>query len=218
LMMERLSRWLMTSEETLERDIDFVKAALFFAVETTTLNYTSDRTDVNWYPSGFYIIEQGEVSNDLFLILSGKAKAVHEEDDGTLTHRVSFGPGAFFGEVGVATQQRRTAHVIAEEDVTCLVFSMTESIDFVGRGSDANISGGDSRIEAVVEQQEFTTKVDVSDHVKQKVAAMASHHTQYPIDPDMFPMEMLTEMFGTEYFVRILPRTVLEDNVFGKEG
>ncbi len=220
LMLDSLARWLMDSGGEPVRDIDFVRALLLFAEETSTLNFTSDRLETRWYPSGFYIIEQGEVSQDLYLILSGSAKAVREEIDGTLTHRATLGPGYFFGEIGVATQQRRTSHVVAESDVTCLVMSMTEAVNYGGRGGAAAIAGGDSRLRTsgapsgAADRLDFTACIDVRPHVHQKVSAMAAHRTQYPISPDMFPAEMLTEMMGREYFVRILPRPRVEDSLY----
>jgi LmbE family N-acetylglucosaminyl deacetylase len=225
LMLDRLAHWLIASDKKPVKDIDFVRALLLFAEETTMLNYTSDRMDVNWYPAGFYIIEQGEVSHDLYLILSGTAKAVYEEDDGTLTLLAQLGPGTFFGEIGVAKQQRRKNHVIADEDVTCLILSMTEALNYGGRGSDAVITGGENRLNSqtvsdyLTETRDFTACIDVSSYVHQKVSAMAAHRTQYPISPDMFPLDMLTEMMGREYFVRILPRPDLEKSLFpGTDG
>jgi LmbE family N-acetylglucosaminyl deacetylase len=44
-------------------------------------------------------------------------------------------------------------------------------------------------------------RVDVTVHVAAKLAALAAHRTQYPIDVDLFPRAMLEEMFGIEYFV-----------------
>lgn len=222
VMVDRLSRWLMdTGDEP--KDLEFVRAMLLFAEGSTTMKYTSDRHDVNWYPAGSYIIEQGEVARDLYLVLSGSAKAVREEDDGTLIHRATLGPGAFFGEIGIATRQRRMSHVIAEVDVTCLILSMTEAVNFGGRGGDAAIHGGQGRVADDAEapnagQRLFTTCIDVSDHVYAKVSAMAAHRSQYPILPDMFPMDMLTEMMGKEYFVRVLPRPQVEDAIFPYES
>ncbi len=223
LMLDRLAHWLIASGKKPVKDIDFVKALLLFAEETTMLNYTSDRVDVNWYPAGFYIIEQGEVAHDLYLILSGSAKAIREEDDGTLTYLADLGPGAFFGEIGVATHQRRLNHVIANDDVTCLILSMTEAITYAGRGSDAAIAGGEDRShhdaasDMLAANPDVTACIDVSEYVYQKISAMAAHRTQYPISPDMFPLDMLTEMMGLEYFVRVLPRPHVEKTLFPPE-
>ena len=220
LMLQSLARWLMDSGGEPVRDIDFVRALLLFAEETTTMGYSADRLEVSWYPAGFYIIEQGEVANDLYLVLSGTARAVRESDGGSMTHRATMGPGYFFGEVGVATGQRRTSHVVADSDVTCLVFSMTESLDYGGRGGDATIAGGASVVgggregAGATEPMSYTARIDVRDCIDAKVSAMAAHRTQYPISPDMFPREMLAEMMGMEYFVRILPQPPVEDGLF----
>jgi LmbE family N-acetylglucosaminyl deacetylase len=57
---------------------------------------------------------------------------------------------------------------------------------------------------------EVTTAVDVSAYVERKIAAIAAHRTQYPIDPTLLPIEMLQEMMGREYFVRVAPARELE--------
>jgi LmbE family N-acetylglucosaminyl deacetylase len=226
LMLQALSRWLVDRQTrsgvTGQVDpTEFVRALLLFTEETTMLNYSSDRIDVNWYPRGFYIIEQGETAKDLYLILSGQAQAVREHDDGTLEPLSGeLGPGTFFGELGLALNQRRMAHVIAQDNVTCLVMSMSEAVLFAGRGSDANITGGADRTaysdtkEALIDAGLATHCIDVNDFVTQKIRAMAAHRSQYPITPEMFPLEMLKELMGYEYFVQILPRPHLTDTLF----
>ncbi len=222
LMLETLSKWLVgrqtRSGATSQIDpTEFVRALLLFTEETTMLNYSSDRIDVNWYPSGFYIIEQGEAAKDLYLILSGQAQAVREDDDGTLEKLSDLGPGTFFGELGLALNQRRMAHVIAQDNVTCLVMSMSEAVLFAGRGSDAAITGGADRGrqgEALIDIGQATHRIDVNDYVINKIRAMSAHRSQYPITPDMFSLDMLKELMGYEYFVQILPRQQLINTLF----
>jgi LmbE family N-acetylglucosaminyl deacetylase len=207
LMLDRLAQWLTEIQNSFEGNADFARALLIFAEETTLLNYTSDYVDVNWYPAGFFIIEQGEVAKHLYLILSGRAQAIVEDDDGTQRVVNELGPGKFFGERALALQQRRMAHVVAVENTTCLEFSPESPLAFLGRGAEANITGGDhyAMEEVGMNQNPVTTCIDVSDYVEQKLAAMAAHRTQYPITPDMFPMAIMREMLGREYFVRVLP-------------
>ncbi len=225
LMLDRLSQWLVSgrsiSDENSRVDpTEFARALLLFAEETTLLQYASDRIDINWYPSGFYMIEQGEVAKDLYLILSGHAHAVREHDDGSLELLGEMGPGSFFGEKGLALQQRRSAHVVAHDNVTCLVLSMSEAVNFAGRGSEAHITGGADRsvqadiTQTLVEHGSATTCIDVTAFIPNKIAAMSAHRSQYPITPDMFPRELLAELMGREYFVRVLPRPQLEDSLF----
>lgn len=42
------------------------------------------------------------------------------------------------------------------------------------------------------------------------MSAMAAHRSQYPITPDMFPMSLLREMLGYEYFIQVLPQREIE--------
>ena len=222
LMLDKLSHWLMNAS-TEEGDkpwinpTEFARALLLFAEETTLLQYSSDRIDINWYPNGFYMIEQGEVAKDLYLILSGHAQAVREHDDGSLEVLNDLGPGDFFGEIGVAMHRRRSAHVVAVDSVTCLVMSMSEAVAFAGRGSTAIITGGaelGNANQTVTDLGQATHRIDVSPFVSNKIAAMSAHRSQYPIQPDMFPHDMLVELMGYEYFVRVLPRPQLEDTLF----
>jgi LmbE family N-acetylglucosaminyl deacetylase len=212
MMVDRLAHWLLPIQREFVGTTDFTRALLLFAEETSLLQYNSDYIHVNWYPAGFYIIEQGEVAKDLYLILAGRAQAVFEEADGTLRVLAERVPGQFVGERGVALNQPRANHVIAVENTTCLVFSTEGPLAWQGRGADAHITG-ESSADMYHDDSRFTTCIDVTNFVEQKVAAMAAHRTQYPISPDMFPMSMLREMLGREYFVRVLPQREIENTL-----
>lgn len=221
LMLSKLSNWLVNSQHTAAyrqyEPAEFARALLMFAEESTLLHYANDRIDVHWYPAGFYIIEQGEVAKDLYLILSGHAQVVEEEADGTLNVVKEVGAGAFFGEQGLAHQQPRNAHVVARDDVTCLVMSMSEAIAFGGRGSNAVLVAGADRStddQFSIDTGAATHCIQVTEFVEQKVAAMSAHRSQYPIAADMFPLDLLESLMGREYFVRVLPRPQLQDSLF----
>jgi LmbE family N-acetylglucosaminyl deacetylase len=210
LLLERLVQWLITQDRRFRGSFDFMHALLLLAQETSVLGYTSDHMDVQWYPAGFYMIEQGEPATRLYLILSGVAEVIREDDDGVLHPIARLGPGAFFGEEGLAHGQPRNAHVVALGSVTCLVFATGEPTAFAGRGTTANqeLDATAAEIEAL--RCEVTTAIDVTLFVERKIAAIAAHRTQYPIAPGMLPLSMLQEMMGREYFVRVAPARQLE--------
>jgi LmbE family N-acetylglucosaminyl deacetylase len=212
LLHERLVQWLVAQDQRFRGSFDFVQALLLLTQETSALGYTSDHVDVQWYPAGFYIVEQGEPANRLYLILSGVAEVVREEADGVLHAVAPLGPGAFFGEEGLAHGRPRNAHVVARGSVTCLVFAPGEPTAFAGRGAtasqDLDTAAADADAEAL--RCDVTTAIDVSAYVDRKIAAIAAHRTQYPIDPTMLPLAMLQEMMGCEYFVRVAPTRELE--------
>jgi LmbE family N-acetylglucosaminyl deacetylase len=219
---QQLVRWLVSFEDRFLGSLDFVNALMLLSEETTMLRFTNDHVDIDWFPAGFYIVEQGEPPDKLFLILSGKAEVVHEDAHGNLHQKDTLGPGRFFGEDGLAYDQPRSAHVIAAESVTCLVLSPEEPALFAGRGEGAKFTGqddddsdaGEARPENAVPDPEIaTTRIDVRDFVEQKIGALAQHRTQFPIQPDMFPLPMLQDLFGREFFVQVIPESVLESEL-----
>jgi LmbE family N-acetylglucosaminyl deacetylase len=214
LMLDRLTTWLMHLQDKFKGGQEFIQALSLFAQETITLGYASDFVDVKWFPADSFIVEQGEASGSLFLVLSGQAIVTKEDDDGNMNLVGRLGPGEFFGELGLALKQRRAAHVIAVDNVTCLVMSPGQETLFMGRGTDATL-GLESASEGGASQVApgATTCIDVSKYVERKVAGIAAHHTQYPITPDMFPAEMLQEMFGKEYYVRVEPPFEVESDL-----
>jgi len=204
LLTERLAQWLATLKERFRGSLEFVQALSLFAQESSRLRYASDYIDVSWFPPGFSIIEQGEPGSSLYLILSGEAEIVREEADGTRRSLARIGPGEFFGELALAHQQPRSAHVVALSAVTCLVLSQGPGL-FAGRGQDARPTTLTGPAWPGVGSSAPTTMIDVSAHIGQKIAALAAHRTQFPISPEMFPASILREMFSREFFVRVFP-------------
>jgi LmbE family N-acetylglucosaminyl deacetylase len=211
LLMEHLVHWLISCDTRFHGTLDFAHGLMLLADETTTLGYSSDHASIRWYPPGFYIIEQGEPADNLYMILSGEADVVREQPDGSLSPLAVLGPGRFFGEEGLAYNRPRNAHIIAREGVTCLVLAPGAPTAFAGRGMEAHHTVQTSLDDP--ERLQATTRIDVSAHVRQKVAAIAAHHTQCPITPEMFPASIVQKLFAHEYFTRVAPRLELETDL-----
>jgi LmbE family N-acetylglucosaminyl deacetylase len=216
LLVDRLAHWLAELNERFKGPSDFARAFSLFAQETRTLGYAGDELEVAWFPPGVFIVEQGEPATSLFLILSGFVDVIRDQPDGSRATLRRQGPGEFFGELALARNTTRTAHVVAAESVTCLVFSPGTLTAYAGRGGISNLSAAIlPDAESMGAVGPATTVVDVSDFVDRKLAAIAAHRTQYPIDPDMFPQWMALEMMGREYFARVYPPVEPEDELFG---
>jgi hypothetical protein len=213
LLLDRLAHWLREFNFRFQGRDDFARAFSLFARESTTLGFASDHVEVAWFPAGSAIVEQGEPATSLYLILSGTVDVIQEQPDGTSKHLRTMEPGQFFGEVGLVEGGRRTANVVARDSVTCFVFSPGAPTPFGGRGSGASLPGfaGDQRADL----SGARTVIDVTAHLDRKLAAIAAHRTQYPIDPAMFPPTIAAEMLGREYFLRVYPPVEPEDELFG---
>ena len=148
---------------------------------------------------GFILWSKGEAATSLYLILSGCADVMQEDDKGHLTKVGELCQGQYFGEAGLAAEQPRNAHVVAREGLSCLVFSAAKAANFAGRGADALLGAEGSGDDVSSNLQ--TICVDTSDFVMDKVTAIAAHRSQCPISPDMFPKSIWDRLFGKEYFV-----------------
>ncbi len=71
-------------------------------------------------PAGTAILRHGEEGDSAYFILSGKAVAGIAEENGGYRNLSIMLPGDFFGEIAALTGARRTANVVAEEDVSLL--------------------------------------------------------------------------------------------------
>ena len=208
LLMNRLATWLTTRPDRFTGTMDFVHSLLLMAEEAGTMRFINDHARVRWYPTGSYVVEQGEAATELFMILSGHADVWQEQADGSLTKLRHIGPGEFFGELGVAGQRARSAHVVATEGLTCLVLAPTAPTMFAGRGEGARLPGPAPASPAASEAA--TARLDVTDQIDAKVGALCAYRSQFPLEPGMFPDFLLKELFGQEYFIQVLPPPQVE--------
>lgn len=91
---------------------------LFTGVEPDALASIAERTQELELPAGRPIVHQGEIGTGFFLITSGRARVVRDDE---LLARL--GPGDFFGELSLLDQQPRSAQVVADEPTTCLALA-----------------------------------------------------------------------------------------------
>ncbi|HYP45491.1 MAG TPA: PIG-L family deacetylase [Propionibacteriaceae bacterium] len=213
LLRNRLAEWVVELAARFKGTKDFVRALWVFSREATTLGYAADFVNVEWFPSGSYLIEQGEVAATMYFLLSGSVEIRREDEHGFVQVVDRSGPGEFIGEVGIATGRPRNAHAVAVDDVTSLTFSAPGPPPADGRAEPTQLMRTRSLPSGDQIDAKVTTSIDVSDFVGHKIRATAAHRSQYPIDPRMFPDQILQEMFGVEYFVRVLPERELHTSL-----
>jgi CRP-like cAMP-binding protein len=67
-------------------------------------------------PEGFYLVRQGHVAYEFFVIQRGTADVVKDGEK-----IADLGPGDFFGEIGLLETERRTADVVATSPMFLVV-------------------------------------------------------------------------------------------------
>ncbi|MBI4499055.1 MAG: diguanylate cyclase [Chloroflexi bacterium] len=75
------------------------------------------------YPPGRVVIEQGQPSDQLFVLLSGRVRIVEAVPETPHVEMAvgELGPGEVFGELGILDHQARSASVLTLESTRCLV-------------------------------------------------------------------------------------------------
>lgn len=73
------------------------------------------------YAAGQPVVREGDPATVLYLTVDGHASV---EQDGRKVGRM--GPGEFFGELALIEEHGRTATVVAEDELDCLVISAWE--------------------------------------------------------------------------------------------
>jgi CRP-like cAMP-binding protein len=73
------------------------------------------------YAPGEAVVREGDPATKLYLIVGGHATV---EQGGTTVGRL--GPGDFFGELALIEEHGRTATVLAEDELDCLLISAWE--------------------------------------------------------------------------------------------
>jgi LmbE family N-acetylglucosaminyl deacetylase len=205
VIVDAIVEWLTAHSERFVGTTAFGHAFKLFTDGTSMLGVSADHLHVDWFPAGSFIIEQGEPACELFCILSGSVVVVIEQDDGEMREQRSFSAGCFFGEDGLASGRPRNAHVIARDDVTCLVLAPGQQNNRVaGRGPRAVVTlaaGSTSTPSTDSADVEDGFSIDVTSALDRKVAALAAHRSQYAMDPDLLPRSMVERLLGTEHFV-----------------
>ena len=74
------------------------------------------------FAPGDVVVREGDSSLNLFIVMSGHARV--ERADGTRLG--TMGPGAFFGELGLIQDHARTATVVADDELTCILLPVWE--------------------------------------------------------------------------------------------
>jgi CRP/FNR family transcriptional regulator, cyclic AMP receptor protein len=89
---------------------------LFSQLSTRQLRRLLKGSSQDAYDAGTTIVREGGRSTSLFIVVEGKARI--ERDGREISRR---GPGEFFGEIAVIDGRARSASVVAETPITCVV-------------------------------------------------------------------------------------------------
>ncbi|MBI2567681.1 MAG: SpoIIE family protein phosphatase [Candidatus Schekmanbacteria bacterium] len=91
------------------------------------------------YAAGEFIIREGQVGDELFVVKSGSVKVSKNTVDGTEQIASVGKPGTFYGEMALLEDRPRSANVIALEDTETMVLSRVNFKELLVRFPDINL-------------------------------------------------------------------------------
>jgi len=83
------------------------------------------------FAAGATVFRQGDAGDALYIIVAGQASARMHSEQGAELRLMTFGPGTAFGEMGLLERSTRSASVVADRPLECLVLA-AEAIDRLG--------------------------------------------------------------------------------------
>jgi CRP-like cAMP-binding protein len=105
------------------------------------------------FSGGDCVIRQGDEASHFYIITSGRARVLKDDEYGSRIEVAELGVGQFFGEVGLLTGSVRTATVEAVDDLDVLVMDKRIFADLVGQAGAAS-----EYIRGVAHQRMMDTK------------------------------------------------------------
>src|SRR5258705_7217284 len=97
---------------------------LFSVLRENQLDLLTSALSRKSFPRGTMIIAAGDVTESLFVVISGRLKVMMTDDEGREVILAILGPNEFFGEMGLIDDHPRSASVVALE--ACELLSLSK--------------------------------------------------------------------------------------------
>ena len=112
-------------------EIELQEVPLFSEMDEQEVAGIRSIMDMMKFNPGQVIIREGDMGSLFYVITEGRAEVIIHDANGSdvILHEV--GPGDFFGELSMLTNEPRTARVRAVEHLTTLVLERDEFFDFL---------------------------------------------------------------------------------------
>lgn len=106
--------------------------SLFSGLDEEALNNLSQHMVVRTIPKNVILINEGDQSDAMYVVLEGRVKAFLRDEFGKEVILNFQGPGEYFGEMALLDGQTRSASVITMEQSKFSVISRDDFLKFLG--------------------------------------------------------------------------------------
>lgn len=96
---------------------------LFTNLTDSELELIGSRTVTRAYPKNSVLINEGDQTDSLYVILSGQVKVYSGDEEGRELLLALLGPGEYFGELAIIDEEPRSASVMTTESCKLAIIS-----------------------------------------------------------------------------------------------
>ncbi|MGE5616337.1 MAG: SLC26A/SulP transporter family protein [Bacillota bacterium] len=114
------------AERPTEDEIALEALDLFAGFEPAERYAAAARLERREYRRNEVVAREGDHGSELFIIVKGSATGRVRTSTGRETRLMSFAPGTIVGELGLLDEEERSATIVADEELVCLVLARAE--------------------------------------------------------------------------------------------
>lgn len=103
------------------KKFNFKKTTLFACLSDHELDHLMKIMKKRVYPKNKVILNEGDLSDGIYIIVRGKVKAVVNHENGKEVILNIHGPGEYFGEIGLIDGGPRSATIITKESTVLMM-------------------------------------------------------------------------------------------------
>lgn len=105
-----------------------------------TLQSLAQHAVIKSYPKNSFIINEGDESGSLHIVLTGKVRVLLSDKEGREVTLGFEGPGQYFGELAILDDSPRSASVVTTEKSSCIVISKSIFKNWLTENPEANLA------------------------------------------------------------------------------
>ena len=120
-------------------EIELREVALFSEMDEQEVAEIRAIMDELKFKPGQTIVREGDTGDLFYIITEGEVQVTIRDDENNDIVLHDLGPGGFFGELSMLTNEPRSARVLAVSNVTTLALERNEFFDFLQKRPSAAI-------------------------------------------------------------------------------
>ncbi len=167
------------------------------------------------FPKNSLLINEGDKTDSLYIISSGKVKAIITDENGKEVILSIFGPGEYFGELAFIDGEHRSASIITRETTEVLIISREGIRDILSTNPNLAFNlliGVVKRLREANKQIESLALMDVYGRVARLLVHLAEPYGNKQRIEDKLTHQEIANMTGSS---REMVSRIFKDLIYG---